>query len=57
VYTRESPHGETVEGVESVEGTGIALDTAVSWAADPACLGQVGLIDILLRSSQVLTGG
>ena len=36
--TRETPHGETVESVESVEGTGIALDTAVSWAADSACL-------------------
>ena len=53
--TRETPHGETVESVESVEGTGIALDTAVSWAAGPSCLGQVGLIDILLRSSQVLS--
>ena len=38
MYTRETPHGETVEGVESVEGTAIALDTAVSWAADSPCL-------------------
>jgi hypothetical protein len=48
VYNRETPDGETVEsGLEGVEGASIALGTAVNWAAGPALLAQVDLIDIL----------
>jgi hypothetical protein len=48
VYNRETPDGETVEsGLEGVEGASIALGTAVNWAAGPALLTQVDLIDIL----------